>query len=63
METVQVFIKTEEEDDQKDVLMHHTQSHPEETSCTEPGEPAGYIWFIVYLTGAWSVIIFQGKTP
>jgi hypothetical protein len=43
METVQVFIKTEEEDDQKDVLMHHTQSHPEETSCTEPGEPARYI--------------------
>jgi hypothetical protein len=43
METVQVFIKTEEEDDKKDVLMHHTQSRPEETSCTEPGEPARYM--------------------
>jgi hypothetical protein len=42
METVQVFIKTEE-DDQKDVLMHHTQSHPEETSSAESGEPARYI--------------------
>jgi hypothetical protein len=41
METVLVCIKTEEEEeDKKQVLMHLT---PEETSCTESGEPARYI--------------------
>jgi hypothetical protein len=40
METVLVCIKNEEEEDKKEVLM---QLIPEETSCTESGEPGRYI--------------------
>jgi hypothetical protein len=40
METVLVCIKTEEEEDKKEVLMHLI---PKEISCTESGEPARYI--------------------
>jgi hypothetical protein len=40
METMLVCIKTEEEEDKKEVLMHLI---PEETSGTESGEPARYI--------------------
>jgi hypothetical protein len=36
METVQVFIKTEEEDQKEDVGAQHSYLHPEETPCSEP---------------------------
>jgi hypothetical protein len=36
METVKVFIKTEEEDQKEDVGAHNTHLHPEETPCLEP---------------------------
>jgi hypothetical protein len=39
METLKVFIKTEEEEEKKeDILMHHTQFLLEETSCFDPVE-------------------------
>ncbi len=38
MEAVQVFIKTEEEEEKEDVLMDGDQFPPEETSSTEPAE-------------------------
>jgi len=39
METLRVFIKTEEEAEGKvDVLMHNTQHLPEETPCLESVE-------------------------
>jgi hypothetical protein len=38
METVQVFIKTEEEEEQEDVLVHRTQFLPVETPCVESSE-------------------------
>jgi hypothetical protein len=37
METVQVFIKTEEEE-KEDVSVHQTQFLPEETPCVESTE-------------------------
>jgi hypothetical protein len=39
MEAAQVFIKTEEEEEEKeDVLMDNAQFPSEETSCSEPTE-------------------------
>ncbi len=38
METVQVFIKTEEEEEKEDVLVHQTQFLPVESPCAESTE-------------------------
>ena len=38
MDTVQVFIKTEEEEEKEDVLVHRTQFLSEETPCAESTE-------------------------
>jgi hypothetical protein len=39
METVEVFIKTEEDDENGDSLERHTQLTPVETPCAEPLNP------------------------
>ena len=39
METVEVFIKTEEENENGDSLEQHTQLTPVETPCEEPLNP------------------------
>ncbi len=43
METVEVFIKTEEEDENGDSLEQHPQLTPVETPCVEPLNPERYI--------------------
>ncbi len=39
METVEVFIKSEEDDENGDSLEQHTQLTPVETPCVEPLNP------------------------
>jgi hypothetical protein len=43
METVEVFIKTEEEDENGDSLDQHTLLTPVEIPCEEPLNPERYI--------------------
>ena len=49
MEAVQVFIKTEEEEEKEDVLMDGDQFPPEKTSSTEPAELERYTRIILCL--------------
>jgi hypothetical protein len=53
METVQVFIKTEEEDQKEDVGAQHNYLHPEETPCSEPVKSERQVLFQ----------FFAGRTP
>ncbi len=39
METRQVFIKTEDEEKEKDTMEQHAHSLTEETTCLEPFKP------------------------
>ena len=53
METLQIFLKTEEEEEEegaKIVSIHHTQILPEETTCKEPVKSERYVIFFLYLT-------------
>jgi hypothetical protein len=51
METLQIFLKTEEQEEgAENVSIHHTQILPEETTCKEPVKSERYVIFFPYLT-------------
>jgi hypothetical protein len=45
METLQILLKTEEEEGTENVSIHHTQILPEETTCKEPVKSERYVIF------------------
>ena len=51
METLQIFLKTEEQEEgAENVSIHHTQVLPDETTCKEPVKSERYVIFFPYLT-------------
>jgi hypothetical protein len=46
METFEIFLKTEEQEEgAENVSIHHTQILPEETTCKEPVKSERYVIF------------------